>query len=590
MKKREEIEEQYKWDLSSYIKDEKMLNEEFEYLKTNYPNFKKYNNKLSNKEMLLELFKFSDEFDQRLDRLACYIFHSLDQDKSNTYFLNLSKKLEFLSTEISQATAFISPQMLKLKTSYLKEVAQDVRFKDYKRSLEETIRDKKHRISEHDNILFSKMSMFLSSANDAYDNLTTGEIEFESFELDGEKFDVNEANYSKFMCNKNREVRKNALHSLMSGYGKVNRTLTSTYTNDILKDIFFAKISKFKSVKEEALFNEEVDKKVYDKLIDQINKHLYVLHEILEEKRKILKLEKIAYYDVMIPISEQKKYSIDKAIELIKVATRPLGEEYNQIMSKKFSSNCIDYLPNKNKETGAYSSGCYGCPSVILMNYVDDLRSVYTLAHEMGHTMHSELSNRTQPYATSQYKIFVAEVASTVNEMLLYQSLIKEADEKTKISLAFDLFDEFRSTVYRQTMFSEFESWIHDELENQKPKTYEDLNNFYFELNKKYFGDRVELPDELKFEWSRIPHFYRPFYVYKYSTGFISALCIVEKLLNEKDYYKKYINFLKAGSSKGVIDLLKDIDVDLTTNKPYEYAFKFLNEQLNMVKNFNKNK
>ena len=222
------------------------------------------------------------------------------------------------------------------------------------------------------------------------------------------------------------------------------------------------------------------------------------------------------------------------------------------------------------------------------MNYVEDLRSVYTLAHEMGHTMHSELSNRNQPYATSQYKIFVAEVASTVNEMLLYQSLIKNADEKTKLSLAFDLFDEFRSTVYRQTMFSEFESWIHDELENKRPKTYEDLNNFYYNLNKKYYGENLELPEELKFEWSRIPHFYRPFYVYKYATGFISALCIVEKLLNEKDYYKKYINFLKAGSSKGVIELLKDIDVDLTTDKPYKYAFEFLNKQLEIVKKFNK--
>jgi len=590
MKNREEIEQKYKWDLSSYIKDEKMLNEEFDYLEKNYNKFKNYNGELSNKEMLLELFKFSDEFDQRLDRLACYIFHSLDQDKSNTYYLNLSKKLEFLSTEINQVTAFISPQMLKLKTSYLKEVAEDKRFKVYKRDIEKTIRDKRHRISEHDSILFSKMSMFLSSASDCYDNLTTGEIEFDSIEVDGKKYDVNEANYSKLMCNKSRLVREKALKSIMSGYGKVNRTLTSTYTNDILKDIFFAQMSKFKSVKEEALFYEEVDKKVYDRLINQINKNLFVLHDILEEKRKTMGLEKFAYYDIMMPISEQKKYSIEEAIETIKTATKPLGEEYNKIMAKKFSSNCIDYLPNKNKETGAYSSGCFGCPSVILMNYVDDLKSVYTLAHEMGHTMHSELSNSNQPYATSQYKIFVAEVASTVNEMLLYQSLIKDADEKTKLCLAFDLFDEFRATVYRQTMFSEFESWIHDELENKRPKTYEDLNKYYYDLNKKYYGENIELPEELKYEWSRIPHFYRPFYVYKYATGFISALCIVEKLLTEKDYYKKYINFLKSGSSKGVIDLLKDIDVDLTTDKPYLYAFEFLNKQLELVKKFNKNK
>ena len=238
MKSREEIDLQFKWDLTSYIKDEKMLNQEFEYLTNSFLKFKKFNNKLSDKEMLLELFKFSDEFDQRLDRLACYIFHSLDTDKSNTHFLNLSKKFEFLATEISQATAFISPQMLKLKTNYLKEVSEDARFKDYKRSIEETIRDKKHRVSEHDNILFSKMSMFLSSANDAYDALTTGEIQFEPIDFNGKLYEVNEANFSKLMRDKNREVRKEALKSIMSGYGKINRTLTSTYTNDVLKDIF----------------------------------------------------------------------------------------------------------------------------------------------------------------------------------------------------------------------------------------------------------------------------------------------------------------------------------------------------------------
>ena len=427
------------------------------------------------------------------------------------------------------------------------------------------------------------MSLFLSAPSDIFDALTTGEIKFEDINLNGEEFEVNEANYSKLMSNKNREVRRLASKNLMLGYAGKNKTITTAYLSDIQSDVFMANLKKFSSVKEQCLFYEEVDEKVYNRLIEQINKNVCVLHNIAEAKRKALGLDKIAYYDLMVPLSAEKHYNIDEAVALVREAVKPLGEEYQTLICEKFNEKVIDYLPNENKETGAYSSGCYGCPSIVLMNYVEDLRSVYTLAHEIGHAMHSEFSNRFQPYSTSQYKIFVAEVASTVNEILLYNYLIKDADENTKKALTFDILDEFRSTVFRQTMFSEFESKIHEELENKVPLTYEDLNNYYYELNKKYFGENVELPCELKYEWSRIPHFYRPFYVYKYATGFISALCIVEKLLTEKDYYKKYINFLKSGSSKGVIDLLKDIDVDLTTDKPYEIAFKYLKEQLNNI-------
>lgn len=585
MKERSEILEKYKWDLTSYIKDKDMLEGEFEYIENNYKKFKEFYGKLENRETLLKFFKFDDEFSKRTDRLACYIYHSLDVDKSDSYYLSLISKLEFLSTKINEETAFIVPQLTNLSEEYLNELINDGAFSEYKRTLYSILRNKAHKLSEHDSELVSKMGMFLGGTSNSFDMLTTGEIEFDEVKVDGKAYQVNEANYSLLMNNKNREVRRLALKSLMSGYGGKNKTITSMYLNDIHEDIFFARLHNFASVREEALFDEEVDKSVYDRLIEEINANLPLLHAFMERKRQALGLDKIAYYDAMVSFQDEHEYDVDEAIEMVKNATKPLGEEYQKIVNEKFSERCIDYMPNKNKETGAYSSGCYGCPSVILMNYTSDLKSVYTLAHEMGHSMHSEFSNRFQPYATSSYKIFVAEVASTVNEILLYNYLVKNADEKLKKSLIFDLFDEFRSTVYRQTMFSEFESWIHEELENEKPKTYDDLNKYYFDLNKKYYGEKVEIPDELKYEWSRIPHFYRPFYVYKYATGFISAICIVENILTDKNYYKKYINFLKSGSSKDVISLLKDIDVDLTQKTPYNRAFKYLREQLDLLNN-----
>lgn len=581
--KREEVEDKYKWDLSSYIKDEKMLNEEFDWLKTNYPKFKNYYGKFADKDVLLDYFKFSDEFEIREDRLASYLYHSLDQDTSNTKFLALTSKFSYLANDISKTCAFVSPQLMALDESYLKSLCQDANFAIYKRELESILRHKNHQISEHDNQLISKMGLFLGGASESFGALTTGEMQFDDVIVSDKKYKVDEANYSKLMNNKNREVRKQTLRSLMTGYGGKIKTIATMYLNSVEESIFFANLYNFNSVREEALYGEEVDKEVYDRLINQINNHLPILHTIMEERRNVLGLDKIAYYDAMLSFDTDKHYTIENAIDLVKKATLPLGEEYKKIVTEKFNQKCIDYLPNDNKETGAYSSGAYACPSVILMNFVGDLKSVYTLAHEMGHTMHSEFSNRTQPFATSQYKIFVAEVASTVNEMLLYNYLIKNADDTLKKALVFDLLDEFRATVFRQTMFSEFEDFVHTSLENKTPLTYEDLNNYYYDLNRKYYGDKVELPEELKYEWARIPHFYRPFYVYKYATGFISALCIVEKILTEKDYYKKYINFLKSGSSKPVVQLLQDIDVDLTTDEPYNLAFKYLNEQLKQL-------
>lgn len=583
MKKRSEIEEKYKWDLSCYVKDEQQLQQNFEYLKQNIVHFKEFYGKFNDKNELKKYLDFSEQYDKVLDETSAFLYHSLDTDTSNTKYLDYIQQISYISKDLGEATAYVYPQLQELPDEYLKQLIDDKDFKDYDLMFKDILRDKPHKISEYDSQFLSKMSLFLNKYSEVFDTLTTGEIQFkDAIGTDGKTYEVSEADYNKLLNNKDRKVRETGFKSLMQGYGDKIRTLALIYTTDIQADIFHAKLAKFDSVRQSAMFYEEVDEKVYDTLIKNITSRVRVLHKIVDLKAKYFNQPSIAYYDLMQVYGGDKHYTVEQAVDLVKKCTACLGEEYAKILEEKFNEKVIDYLPNENKETGAYSSGIYGHPSVVLMNFVNNYNSVSTLAHEIGHAMHSEFSNRNQPITKSQYVIFVAEVASTVNEILLNLYVSKNGSEADKTSLALELLDSVRTTIFRQTMFSQFEDYAHSQLENMKVVNYENFCDKYYELNKFYYGEKINLPTELKFEWSRIPHFYRPFYVYKYATGLISALCIVQNILTDKEYYKKYINFLKSGCTKNPVELLQDIDVDLTTDTPYIKAFDFIE---NIMKN-----
>ncbi len=578
MKTRNEIDLKYKWDLSCFVKNEEELKKNLKYLKENITEFKQFYGKLADKAMLKKYLTMDKEYNKVLYATSLYISNTLNTNTADVKYINYSTQLSYIGKELGEATAYIYPHMLDFSEEYLQELLSDLELKDYFRFFKDIARNKPHKISEYDSQFLSKMGMFLGSSEEVYDTLTSGEMTFDKAkDSSGQEHDVEEAEYSKLMDNSDRELRKNAFKSLMNGYGGKIRTFATTYTNDIHLDSFMTRLSKFNSLKQRSLFDEEVDDGVYNNLINNINKRVIVLQQIVETKAKHLKYNDMAYYDLFVTVVEEKKnYAIEEAVELVKDCTKILGEEYQQVLNQKFNENVIDFLPNKDKVTGAYSTSMYGKPSIVLMNFVEDYNSVSTLAHEIGHAMHSEFSNRNQPEPLADYVIFVAEVASTVNEILLNLHVSKTADEEQKKALAFELLDSVRSTIFRQTLFSEFEDYTHEQLENEAPLTYEDFNNKYYELNKKYYGENIILPDELKYEWSRIPHFYRPFYVYKYATGFVSALCIVQKLLTDKDYYKQYISFLKSGCTKPPVELLQDIGVDLTTDEPYNKAFEFV--------------
>lgn len=585
MKKRNEIDEKYKWDLSCYVKNEEELKNNLKYLKDNAIKYKDFYGKFNDKKALKSYLKFDEEYTKVFYRTSSYIGHTLNTDTSDTKYINYSTQLEYISKACGEAGSYISPQLSDLPDYYLQELIEDKDLADYKRFFQNILRDKPHKINEHDSELLSKMSLCLGNDSEVFDTLTNGEIKFDNIiDSDGKTHEVYEADYSKFLDNKDRKIRQGAFSSIMNGYGGKIRTIACLYTNDIQYDIFNNNLTKFNSTREKAMFYEEVEPKVYDTLIKNINSKISLLQDILKLKAKYLNINDMAYYDMMLTIGDKEHYTIEQAIDLVKQCTKSLGKEYQEILTEKFNQKVIDYLPNENKQTGAYSSGFYGCPSLVLMNFVEDYNSVSTLAHEIGHAMHTEFSDRNQPMQLSDYVIFVAEVASTVNEILLNRYVSERGDKKQKISLAFELLDSIRSTIFRQTLFSEFEDYSHNELEKGNPLTYEDYNNKYYELNKKYYGDSVMLPEELKYEWARIPHFYRAFYVYKYATGFISALCIVQNLLEDSEYYKKYIKFLKSGCTKSPVELLQDIGVDLTTNEPYNKAFKFIENLINEIK------
>ena len=357
---------------------------------------------------------------------------------------------------------------------------------------------------------------------------------------------------------------------------------------DIELDKFNCELTNYKDLLTKQLLLNDIPKAVFDNIIKETNNNIPLLQDYVKTQAKISKNKNFAYYDLFEDNKIGGKISIEEAKNLILEALAPLGEDYLAIAKRKLNDKTIDFLPNENKYSGAYCANCYGADTVILMNYLYDFNSVSTLIHELGHCVNAEYFIATQPFEKAEITIFAAEIASIVNEILLSQHLLKTATEKQKSYYLHKFLDDARSTIYRQVLFSEFELYAHQAIENEQPITYANLNKCYANLNKKYYGKSCKLPDELQYEWSRIPHFYTPYYVYAYATGMVTAITIASKLLTEKDFANKYITFLKNGTNKNPVEMLKEIGIDLTTSAPYKTAFKFIEKQLNEYKCLNK--
>lgn len=585
MKKREQINEEYKWDLSSYIANDEEIEEIFKIIDKLIKVLPTYKGKLADKEMLHEkLTKYRQDF-IKITKLGAYLDNMYNVDNSNTKILSLYQRYETAITKLNQADSYFSPQLYELSDEYLNSLLKDKRFKNFDGIIKEIIKLKPHKINEQTNELLAKMNKFLGNNANIHGIISDSEIEYkDATDSKGKKHKVDNANYHNLLRNKDDKLRRSAFESCLTAYGKLNKTFTELYLKDIELDDFYSKLQNYNNMLEKELLGEDVPKIVFDKVIEHVNKNIPLIKDYIKTFAKHSKIKDFTYCDLFLDNKKSNKVSLDKAKEILLNSLAPLGEEYVSLVKKKLNDKSIDYMPNKNKRSGAYCMNCYDANTVILMNYENNFNSVSTIAHEMGHCINAEYFNSAQPYEKAQISIFAAEMASTVNEILLNIYMQNNGSKADKIYYIRNLLDEVRSTIYRQTLFSEFELFAHEKIEKEEPITYKDLNEYYYNLNKKYYGGACKLPKFMQYEWSIIPHFYNAYYVYCYSSGMITAITLASRILNEKGFNEKYIEFLKNGINKPAIEILKEIGIDLTTDEPYETAFKFISDMLKEYK------
>ncbi|MCM1371250.1 MAG: oligoendopeptidase F [Clostridium sp.] len=575
---RSEISDEYKWDLGSIYSSNELFEADLGKCLNLIDKIKDLNDIVSSADKLLECLELQYSTNRILEKLYTYAHHNLDADTTNTFYQELLGKVKNLDKEFCEATSFIKPTLLKCDYSLIEKFyGENEGLKEYEVVLKDLFRYKAHTLSENEEMVVSKLSKALSSSSNTYECLTDSDMTFGLIkDEDNDPIELTTSNYSRYIKSSDRRVRKEAFDTTYETYAKYKNTLASTYVGDIETNSSVAKIYNFNSAIEASLFEDDINISVYDNLIHTVSNNLKPLYRYYDIKKKALNLEQMHLYDTYVSIisDNSKEYSFEEAKKIVIDALSILGDDYINNLKRAFSEKWIDVYNNKGKRSGAYSGGAYDTNPFVLLNYENTLNDVSTLAHELGHSMHSYYSRKNNSYQNSGYKIFVAEVASTVNELLLaFYQLDNTDDRKEKLVILNNLLDLFKSTIYRQTMFAEFERDMYRKHENNEVLTYEVLNNSYYELNKKYFGENVVVDDYIKYEWERIPHFYYNFYVYKYATGLSAACYIVNNILENKNNMKeKYLKFLTLGGSMSPLEELKVMGIDMTDSKVIESA------------------
>ena len=588
---REQIEEKYKWDLSPIYKNDKDLNEDYKKAERKIEDFSKYEKSMD--KSATDFYNAIEEYfsiSRLLEKLSVYSHLLFDQDTSNNKNQALHQKINNLYDKFIKKAFFITPTILKKDYKEIeKYYEEEPKLKEYEIIIKNKYRYKNHTLSDIEEKLLSNISKILNNNYNTYELLKDSDLTFGTIHDEkGETVELTCSNYSVYIESKNRKVRKEAFKTLYKTYKQFANTFASTIYGNIKENLTIAKIKKYNSTIEWCLYHDEIDEKIYTNLIKTVTKKLDILFKYYDLKKELLELNEIHLYDIYTPIVKNydKKYPFEEAKETVLKALSILGDDYIKILKEGIEKRWIDVYPTKNKRTGGYSSGCYDTYPYILLNYQEKYNDMSTLAHEAGHSMHSYYTRHNNPYQYGDYSIFVAEVASTVNELLLAKYLLKTSNNKEeKMFILDNLMTLFKSTIYRQTMFAEFERDIYKDAENDIPLTAEYLSSKYYELNKKYFGEDVIVDEEIKYEWTRIPHFYYNFYVYKYATGLSAACHIVEDILSgKKNAVDNYKNFLSAGRTKTPLESLKIAGVDLSKKEIIESAIKMFDETIENFK------
>ena len=576
------------WDLSKIYASISDYEKDYDVVKKLMADISKYQTHiLDSSKSLLELLDLDQKTERIIGKMANYAYRKYDEDLSNVDSQKLVGNFDKLYTEYSQNGSFIVPEILKGDYSLIeKYIKKEERLKEYELLLKIIFRNKPHVLSEKEENILSSMQLIAGEPEKIAGIIRNSELQFQTIrDENGNEVKLTNENFMIYLKSRDRRVRKDAFEALYSSYNKYKETLAETLQGHVMVLSNSSKLRGFSSSKEASLFSNRVNTKVYDNLIKVVHDRMNVVYDYFKLKKEALKLDDFCLYDTYVNLEEgiDKKYTYEEAKKIVLDVVKVFGEGYQKTVQSAFDNRWIDIYPNKAKRGGAYSSGSYDTLPYILLNFQGEYNDVSTLIHEMGHSMHSYYSNQNNPYLYSGYKIFVAEVASTVNEMLLnYYMLEHASDNKEKRAILSDMMDLFKSTIYRQTMFSEFEDFIFNEFENGNVLTNELLSNKYYELNKLYFGDDVIINDDIKYEWERIPHLYYDFYVYQYATGLSAACYIVKRILNhEENAVSDYLKFLSTGDSMDPIEELKVAGVDMEDEKVINGAIDMFQEIIN---------
>lgn len=575
---RNDVPSHLKWNLSEIVDGEKGFTV-IENKILSKLDFSKFEGKLADENVLLECLRYMDDLEIKLEILGVYAMMYRDVDTRNSEANALNSRVDNLFVKYSSAVSFVTPEITALPEEKLKAIIADERFKDYDYQLEQMLKSKPHVLSRDCENILSLGGQVFGGFQEIFTMINNADLAFPEIEVNGEKIKLSHGMYSVCMDSKDRKVRETAFKAFYKAFRDVLNTITATYAGNVNKDVFLTKARKYNSCLERALENEDVPAEVYKNLLKYVNGALPTLHKYVKDRKETLGYDEMHMYDMYVSLVEdaELKLPYEEAFKLVKKGLAPLGEDYGKLLQKAHDEGWIDVEETEGKRSGAYSVGVYGIEHpYVLLNYQPTTHDVFTIAHELGHSMHSYKSDAAQPKSKADYKIFVAEVASTVNEVLLLKYLLKNStDVKLKKYLCSYYLEMIRTTIFRQTMFAEFEYIAHDSAEKGIPLTKDYLNDEYLKLNKKYYGDAVVSDDEIAYEWARIPHFYNSFYVYKYATGLISAISIAERIYSEGDKaVEDYFRFLSSGASDGPVELLKLAGVDLTKKDAYEAMVK----------------
>ncbi len=577
--KREDVKKENTWALEDIYASDDLWEQELEELNAICKEFSSYEGHLTDSaEMLYNYLTLSEKAEKLFERIYIYANQALHVDMNNSKYQDFAARANTAMVQLQSVTAFSTPELLSVDESVIRGFMTEMdELKLYETKFERIFKEKTHILSKEEETLLASVSEVAGAAGDIFTLFANADLKFDQIpDENGNMVEMSNSRYITFLTSPDRNVRIAAFKSMYKACGQFKNTLAATYSTNAKKASFYAKTRKYAGSLEASLEPNSIPVAVYDNLIDAIHTHLPKMYKYVSLRKKALGVDELHMYDVYVPMisDADKKISYEEAKATVLEALAPMGEDYLAILKEGFENRWIDVYENEGKKSGAYSWGPYGTHPYVLLNHNDNIDSMFTLAHEMGHALHSYYSNKTQPYTYASYELFVAEVASTCNESLLIHHLLKKCtDKKERAYLINHFLDNFKGTIFRQTMFAEFERITHKMADNGEALTADKLCEIYYDLNKLYFGPDMVSDEEIKYEWSRIPHFYTEFYVYQYATGFSAAIALSKRIMElGEEGVKDYMKFLTGGSSKDPIDLLKMAGVDMSTPDPINAA------------------